>query len=361
MRRLDLIEATAHDRHAGDDYVRLRSHGLATVRDGLRWHLIEQRRGHYDWRSFMPMLEAAERHGMQVIWDLCHYGWPDDIDVFRPEFVERFAAFSRAVARLLRDRSNDIPFYCPVNEISYWSWAGGNQALINPLAHGRGHELKHQLVRASIAAIDAIREVDRRARFLHVDPMVNVVARDETQQAEAQALCRVQHDSALLLAGEQWPGLGGRPSCLDIVGVNYYSNNQWFLDGQTIPRDHPDYLPPRELLARTHRRLGRPVLIAETGAEGHARVPWLRHVFDEVEAAMAAGTPIEGVCLYPVLDYPGWADERHCETGLYGLAGPDGERHLHADLAAELARQQQRLAALAPAPAGASMPASAAA
>ena len=40
-RRLDLLAATRHDRLAGQDYGRAAEHGLRTVRDGLRWHLIE--------------------------------------------------------------------------------------------------------------------------------------------------------------------------------------------------------------------------------------------------------------------------------------------------------------------------------
>jgi beta-glucosidase/6-phospho-beta-glucosidase/beta-galactosidase len=346
-RRLDLIEATAHDRHVEADYAAVRRHGMATVRDGLRWHLVEQQPGRYAWDSFLPMLEAAERRGMQVIWDLCHYGWPDDIDIFRPSFVERFSAFARAVARLVRDRSDEVPFYCPVNEVSFWSWAGGDQALMNPLARGRGLELKHQLVRASIVAIEAIREVDPRARFVHVDPLVRIAARNEAEEEEAAALCRVQYDAALLLSGELWPGLGGQASYLDIVGVNYYGDNQWFLDRETILPGHPLYRPPRELFVEAHRRLGRPILVAETGAEGDARVPWLRHVFEEVGAAMDDGVPIEGVCLYPVLDYPGWTNERHCPTGLFGVADRDGIRPLHAGMAEELARRQERFAGFA--------------
>src|SRR5690349_12131057 len=80
-RRLDLLSATGHDRHAADDYRMLGHHGIAAVRDGLRWHLIEVAPGHYDWSSVLPMLRAARQNGTQVIWDLCHYGWPDDLDI----------------------------------------------------------------------------------------------------------------------------------------------------------------------------------------------------------------------------------------------------------------------------------------
>lgn len=67
-RRLDLLQATGHDRWPERDYAALRRYGLRTLRDGLRWHLIEPRPGEYDWSSFLPLLGAAERQGMQVIW-----------------------------------------------------------------------------------------------------------------------------------------------------------------------------------------------------------------------------------------------------------------------------------------------------
>ena len=38
--RLDLIRATSHDKHVLRDYRLCKDYGFATVRDGLRWHLI---------------------------------------------------------------------------------------------------------------------------------------------------------------------------------------------------------------------------------------------------------------------------------------------------------------------------------
>src|SRR6185503_21374400 len=58
-RRLDLLSATRHDLLAAADYRTLAGFGLRTMRDGLRWHLIETRAQTYDWSSFLPMLRAA--------------------------------------------------------------------------------------------------------------------------------------------------------------------------------------------------------------------------------------------------------------------------------------------------------------
>src|SRR3954451_17536990 len=54
--RLDMTAALQHDVYAAEDYRRLGEVGIATARDGLRWHLIE-RGGSFDWSSWIPMLE----------------------------------------------------------------------------------------------------------------------------------------------------------------------------------------------------------------------------------------------------------------------------------------------------------------
>src|SRR5690606_40514078 len=138
---LDLIAATGHDRNIEADYRQLADNGIRVARDGLRWHLIETSPGRYDWSSFLPMLHAARRNGIQVIWDLCHYGYPDDVDIWSPAFVERFARYASAVAQLMKDEGVDTPFYSPINEISFWSWAGGAEAYFDPCARGRGDEI----------------------------------------------------------------------------------------------------------------------------------------------------------------------------------------------------------------------------
>jgi hypothetical protein len=116
--------------------------GIDTARDGVRWHLID-RPGAYDFSSLAPTAEAARRHGIQVIWTLCHYGWPDGLDVFAPAFVDRFARHCGAVARFLADSSDAVPFYTLINEMSFLSWAVGSAGVIFPFSRGRAEELKY--------------------------------------------------------------------------------------------------------------------------------------------------------------------------------------------------------------------------
>lgn len=292
------------------------------------------------------MLHAAQDTGIQVIWDLCHYGWPDDLDIFRPEFVKRFSSFARAFATLVFNETDDFPYFAPINEISFFAWGAGDKGILNPFANRRGLELKCQLVRASIAAIDAIRNVNPHARFVKVDPLINVVAEfdaSEERREAAAAYTRSQFEAFDMLAGELWPQLGGHSDYLDIIGANFYVHNQWVLDGKFIERTDPRYRPLHELLADLHSRYGKPIFLAETGIEDERRAEWLSYVSDEVIIALERGIPVEGVCLYPIVNHPGWDDERHCHNGLWDYCNDSGHREIYIPLAEELRRQTARI------------------
>jgi hypothetical protein len=148
-----------------------------------------------------------------------------------------------------------------------------------------------------------------------------------------------------MLTGRVWPTLGGRPEYLDLIGVNFYPDNQFMLDGTTIWRGDPRYRPFSRMLLEVAARYDRPMIVSETGAEGDARAPWLRYVADECVAAMRDGCELYGITLYPVLNHPGWADGRHCENGLWDYADERGDRTIHAPLRDEMRRQGPRLAA----------------
>lgn len=317
-KRLDIIAATAHDRHAESDYRQLGQFGLHTLRDGLRWHLIETAPRRYDFSSFVPMVQAAQRSGSQVIWDLLHYGYPGDIDIWSPTFVDRFAGFARATAEIWRDTTDAVPFWCPINEISFFAWAGGDVRYLNPFAMNRGYDLKVQLARASIAAMHALREIDPRARFVHCEPLIAIHHNPASglPRSEAEGWHESQFQAFDLLSGRIGPQLGGDPSLLDIIGVNYYPRNQWLHGGAPIAIDDAAYRPLSDLLFETYARYRRPIFVSETGTEDHHRAPWFRYVASEVSRARARGVPIQGLCLYPVLNHPGWDDDRDCHNGL---------------------------------------------
>lgn len=338
--QLDLLSATRHDTLAARDYGQLAQLGIRAVRDGLRWHLIEQQPGRYDWSSLLPMVRAAQAAGTQVIWDLCHYGWPTDLDIWSPHFVHRFARFARAAARVIASESGPAPWFCTVNEISFWAWAGGQLGHMGPCGVARGAELKRQLVRAALAARAEILTAVPRARFIQAEPLIHVVGATPVDAAAAEARRTSQFEAFDMLCGRLAPELGGSPEALDILGLNFYPQNQWVLEGGALPLGCHNFRPLAEMLGEVYARHAKPLFLAETGAEGSARVAWLHYVCDEVRTARQAGVPVLGICLYPVTDYPGWENNRPCEVGLLGMPDQRGRRPLHVPLAGEMRRQQ---------------------
>ncbi len=348
--RVDVLHASQHDTHTAQDYGMLAQCGIRTVRDALRWHRIEATPGTYDWSSFLPMLRAALSTGTQVLWDLCHWGVPHHIDVFSPSFPAQFAQFAAATARVIRSEHlragiTGPAIYCPINEISFWSWVGGDRKHFFPFAHNQAPHLKRQLALASIAAIRSMREQDPAARFVQPEPVIKISGNPKHPRhaLAAERHTAGQYEAWDMLAGLEAPELGGSPDCLDLVGVNFYWNNQWIHEGERTPLGHPLHRPLHLILQDLFHRYHRPILITETGAEAAAAVGWLGYVAAEVRQAIRLGTPVLGLCLYPVMDYPGWDDDRHCHCGLIELSSDWSTRTLRHDLQAELITQQALL------------------
>ena len=323
--RHDAIAATQHDRLAAEDYERCRSVGIRAIREAARWPNAD-RRGRLDLTEIRRLARLTREHGVTPIWDLFHYGYPDDLDAaddrFADSFVERFAAFAGAVARAVCDESDGVHWYTPVNEVSYSAWAGGDVGQIGPFWHGRGWEYKVLLVRAAIAAFREIRAVDPAARMLTAEPLVqqhvhsgvtDAGVRERLQRDADDFNVRVVWEAYDMLSGRVAPELGGSRECLGVVGVNYYEGNQWTIPTPELPqhflsRDDPAWLRLSHLLLRLQRRYEGPLAISETGSTARARPGWLRHLRDEAVTAIGQGVDLQGICLYPIVTSPDWND-----------------------------------------------------
>ncbi len=347
--RLDLVAGTEHDRHCLTDYAGLVEMGIRTCREGIRWHLIETGPARYDFSSVQPMVDAAHETGMQVIWDIFHFGYPDDLDPFTPAFVSRLAGLAKAFTKYLYQQGFEEPYIVPVNEPSFMSWGGGDVACINPYERERGFELKVQMTLAHLASMNAIREINPSVRLFAVDPVIHISNDPERPQDEDD--CRryslSMYQAWDLLEGRLWPCLGGYEGAIDIIGVNFYAHNQWVHEPYRVlePGD-PLHRPLREILNDVFERYNRPIFISETGAEDEKRGPWLRYVCDEVQAAIEMGLPIHGICLYPIINHLGWENDRHCRNGLWDFPVRDGAREIEEELARELREQIVRMESL---------------
>jgi hypothetical protein len=343
-RRLDVIDASRHDKYAFGDYVRLREVGMLTARDGARWHLIEREPFIYDFSSVAPQIEAAQAANVQVIWDLFHYGYPDELDLMSEEFIKRFAAYARAFTEYLLEKGIEEPFLCLVNEISFFAWIAGEVGGWYPFLKFRGDDVKRQLVKATIAAAKEIRKIAPQAVLIQTDPVINVVpSRGNPENIiHARNFHNAQFHSLDMLLGLTEPEIGGSAEMVDLIGINYYSHNQWrHPSRRRLKRESRDYKPFSLILQEFYERYKKPFFVAETGIENEARPEWFRYICAEVFKALNAGIPVYGICLYPILNHPGWDDDRHCHNGLWDYADDAGQRIIYQPLADEITIQSR--------------------
>ena len=131
-----------------EDYRTMAGHGMRTVRDGLRWHLIEATPGQFDWSSFLPMLRCQPGGGR-----------PADLGPLPLRLARRhrhLAAELRGPLRQVRgggstggkDETSEVPFYAAINEISLLGLGRRRYRQLQPDGARPGHGVKVQLVRA---------------------------------------------------------------------------------------------------------------------------------------------------------------------------------------------------------------------
>ena len=349
--RKDYVEATGHDRHLAADYAAAMDLGIGIVREAIRWPMVDQGNGKYDWSSVRAVQDAATDCKITPLWDMCHYGLPDDCDPFSDDCRKRFVDYCRAAAEFVTSSAEGPYFFTPINEITFFSAAATDLQWMAPFAKGREAELKVALARMSIEAVKAIREIEPRARMVHVDPIVHAVPPpdrpDLADEARDEAF-REAFEAWDMLAGLMNPDLGGSPEILDIVGVNVYHYSQVQLGEDKKreilgPRD-PRRKPLSELLKRAWERYHRPIIIGETSGFQDNRADWLKMTMEESLKALNEGIDLHGVCLYPFVDLPDWWTQKWAKIGIYDIADKEAfERVPYDPYIAELRRWQKLL------------------
>lgn len=356
--RVDFLTLTGHLQLLEQDYRNLEPFHIQTVREGIRWSQVERSPYVYDWSTVKHMLEQGKKLGIQQVWDLCHFGYPDDLTPLHPMFARRFAAMCRAFVNFYRTLFPDGPLVVtPINEVSFMSWLGGDVRGTSPYCVGQGWEVKYGMMRAYIEGVAALREADPSIRILTTEPLVQVVppfGASPEMIAAASHAHESQYQAVDMLCGRICPELGGTPDFLDIMGFNYYYDNQWVVDTHDFlgwadePKD-VRWLPLRRLLTDAYARYDRPVVLTETSHPGIHRPHWIRAIAAECAAVLEAGVPLWGVCLYPIIDRPDWDNLTHWHrAGLWDAEEAPGEipqRVLYRPYAEALLEAQEMLKA----------------
>lgn len=336
-KRMDMLHDTRHDVHCREDYKLLKNVGIYTIREGLAWYQIDKGDGKYDFSRFTPIMEIAREEGMQVIWSLNHFDFPEDLDPYSPEFIPRFATYAVEAIKIIRQYNENTIYLIPFNEISFISWICGDIGVWHPYAHGRGMEMKIQLVKAVIAVVQAIKAADSNVQFIHTDPIMRRIALSNANYAirrYVRDFNEIIYQAWDMITGKMMPELGGKPEYMDIVGLNYYISNQDVV--KKLPKSggiETYHLNMRSrlrvgfdvMLEKVYERYQKPMLITETGSYGNIRMPWWRRLLKDIDAALEKKLPLLGVCSYPIIDRPDWSDGHLTNSGFWDFENGDAD------------------------------------
>jgi beta-glucosidase/6-phospho-beta-glucosidase/beta-galactosidase len=353
---VDFLSVTGHLQKLKEDYKNLLSLNLRTVREGIRWTAVEKTPFNYNFKDVENIITCAAENDIQVVWDLCHFGFPDDLTPFHPMFSKRFAELCRAFIRFYRSiNRNETIIVTPFNEVSFLAWLGGEVCGTSPFCRGYGVQVKYEIMKAYIEGIEAIKHEDSNTRILITEPLVNMVPpffATQEQLKHAHIANESQFEVLEILSGKMYPELRGKPEYIDIVGCNYYYNNQWVAGTPEIlpwvnHNKDPRWRSLSALIKNLYDRYQRPIVLSETSHPAEDRPFWMNFVTDECIKTIEAGIPLWGICWYPVIDRPDW-DHLHPwhKAGIWDVDNSEGklERILHVPTANAVLSAQERIA-----------------
>lgn len=318
--RVNLLRETEHDVRVREDYRLITALGMQTVREGICWSEVEKQPGIFDFSEVLNRMRAAEEFGIQQIWDLVHFGYPDGLFPTHPQFARRFQDLCRAFARFYSENCGEPLLVVPVNEISFLSWYSGEARGTVPFALHNGWDIKYHLCAAVLRGIQILKEELPDCRIVMVEPLIRVHPCEEHQDVCERN--NHQFEAMDIIGGRLCPELGGQEDYLEILGFNYYWNCQWQGADRSLPWPDPEQLriPLHLLLREAYERYGKPVFLSETGHFGSGRVDWLEEITSECLLAEEQGVDFHGICIYPVTDRPDWDHlDVYPQCGLFDL------------------------------------------
>lgn len=324
--RVDQLAASGHLERQDADLADVAALGVRWWRYGVPWRLTEPEPGVYDWSLWDQALAACERHALEPVVDLCHFGLPDHYAGFcEPDWVEGFGRYVEAfLARYPGPR-----FFTPVNEPSITAQCSGRWGIWNDRRASRTDHMR-ALAHTTLADVEAIARIgaDRDGWWIGAEAFgchVAATADDEPAVQEARELEQLAWDlrfgiepaASVADVADHVP-----TAVLDRIAAHHVGTERVLAGHDAYPvsvtlhgeRDAP--LDIGERLAaydaearRWHARYGRDFWVAETSnlgldvADGPAWLDGMVRVLDQMRTD---GLPARGICWYSRGDQYDW-------------------------------------------------------
>lgn len=324
--RVDQLAASDHLARQDADLADVAGLGVRWWRYGMPWRLVEPAPGTYDWSLWDRMFAACERHGLEPIVDLCHFGLPDHLGGFcDPAWVDAFARYVDAFL----DRYPEPRFFTPVNEPSITAQCSGRWGIWNDRrASRRDHliALAH-VVLANVEAIARI-DADRGGWWIGAEGFgchVAATPDDEPVAQEARELDQLVWDLHFgvepaasvsdvhdLVPAAVLDRIAAHPVGHErvVAGHDVYPVSVHLHGDRAEPLDIRERLDAYDAEARRwHDRYGRDFWVAETSNLGlpvEDGPRWLDGLVGVLDGLRADGLPARGVCWYSRGDQVDW-------------------------------------------------------
>jgi beta-glucosidase/6-phospho-beta-glucosidase/beta-galactosidase len=330
-RSLDEYELTQHYLRWEDDLRLAKDAGATTIRYGLPWYRVNPAPGLYVWDWADRVVDLLNELGLEIIFDLVHYGTPRWLEnsFANRTYPQAVADYAEALAKRYGDR---ITAWTPLNEPQWTARRSGEMGIWPPALSGHDGYLQIMLAicRGICLSQQAIAAVTP-AQFVHVEATFRYDIAKGAVSEEAALFdqrrflgldlvtggvgddhpLRAYLDRHGVTAAElQW--FGDNAVKPDILGLNYYpmwSTMEYADRGAgVVGRERDDGVTGLvDVIETYHKRYGAPVMITETSFEGpvEAQVKWLH---DSLAAIARVGerVPVAGYVWWPFFDQIMW-------------------------------------------------------
>ena len=341
-----------------DDIDRFAELGLRALRVPILWEMCQpQQDGPTDFSAFAPMLQRVRDHGIRPIAGLVHHGsGPSHTSLLDAEFEHGLARYARSVA----EAHPWIEDYTPVNEPLTTARFSALYGHWYPHATDTGSFMRALVnqCRATIRSMQAIREVNPRARlvqtediaFVRSTPLLAYQAEYENHRRflSFDLLCgRIDREHFMYghllahgIADDELAWFRDNACPPDILGLNYYFTSERYLDealdahpawshggnGRHAYADVDAGLVPglgllghRHVLETVWNRYHLPVALSEVhaGCTREEQLRWLDEAWRGAHEARDAGADVRAVTIWSLLGSYDWNTLVRVEAGFY--------------------------------------------
>lgn len=363
-RYLDQVERCGHAGRV-QDIDSIAALGVGRLRYPVLWERVAPLGLHRArWSRVDAHLSRMHMLGLAPIAGLVHHGsGPADTSLLDPQFPERLAEYAHAVA----ERYPWIDAWTPVNEPLVTARFSGLYGHWYP--HRRDDDAFVRMVltqsRAIVLAMQAVRRVNRDAKYVHTDDGGTVFSTPAlAYQAEFENHRRdlvldllfgrvdTHHPLHAYLTrhgatGRELQWFAAQDVRPDVIGIDYYATSDRYLDEQCERHDasiiggngihrYADVaachgmagwqLGFEHTLRRTFASYGTPVALTEVhlGCTREEQLRWLHAAWTAARAAEQAGIPVKAVTAWALLGAFDWdqlatVDRGHYEPGIFDV------------------------------------------